>query len=91
MLYEYARGIDKRPWQPRPKRKSVSAQAGWGVRFKEDSEVNQFANIPVYPARNREGGCWPCRFGVLTLCELKITAQTAWSNALVDHLRFRAG
>lgn len=31
-----ARGEDRRPWEPRPPRKSVSAQCSWGVRCDDD-------------------------------------------------------
>jgi len=41
-IFEYCRGIDTRPWNPRPIRKSVSAQISWGVRMKTDSEVEDF-------------------------------------------------
>lgn len=41
-LYYYCRGIDKRPWEPRPERKSISAQISWGVRMSNDSEVEEF-------------------------------------------------
>jgi len=41
-VFGYARGIDKRPWQPRPPRRSVGAQVSWGVRFKDEEEVYVF-------------------------------------------------
>ena len=38
-----ARGVDKRPWEPVALRKSVGAQASWGVRFNQISEAEHFA------------------------------------------------
>ena len=41
-LFELCRGIDSRRWDPRPARKSVSAQISYGVRMSEHEEVHQF-------------------------------------------------
>ena len=41
-LYEYARGIDKRPWNQVVERKTISAQISWGVRMENDKEVKDF-------------------------------------------------
>ena len=38
-----AQGKDPRPWEARPTRKSVGAQASWGVRFSTQPEVDKFA------------------------------------------------
>ena len=42
-LLAYARGGDPRPWEPRPERKSVGAQASWGVRFESDEALRSSA------------------------------------------------
>ena len=42
-LLASARGVDKRPWEPVALRKSVGAQASWGVRFNQPSEAEHFA------------------------------------------------
>ena len=40
-LRAFARGSDRRPWQA-PVRRSVGAQASWGVRFNRPEEVEHF-------------------------------------------------
>ena len=42
-LLAFARGVDQRPWEAQALRRSVGAQASWGVRFSEDREVHHFA------------------------------------------------
>eukprot|EP00930_Biecheleria_cincta_P032690 TRINITY_DN22669_c0_g1_i1.p1 TRINITY_DN22669_c0_g1~~TRINITY_DN22669_c0_g1_i1.p1 ORF type:complete len:1006 (-),score=195.95 TRINITY_DN22669_c0_g1_i1:111-3002(-) len=41
-LHSLARGVDERPWEPRPRRKSVGAQISWGVRFTLQEQVQAF-------------------------------------------------
>ena len=42
-LRGYAKCADKRPWEPRPVRKSIGAQSSWGVRFETAAEAATFA------------------------------------------------
>jgi hypothetical protein len=42
-LREYANAVDRRPWEPRPTRKSIGAQSSWGVRFHTAAEAEAFA------------------------------------------------
>lgn len=37
-LVDMAKGIDSRPWEPRPPRKSVSAQCSYGLRCEDDEK-----------------------------------------------------
>ncbi|CAE7359776.1 Rev1, partial [Symbiodinium sp. KB8] len=41
-LFRLCRGIDDRPWDPRPPRKSVGAQIAWGVRFEDSEALRRF-------------------------------------------------
>eukprot|EP00439_Symbiodinium_sp_Y106_P041327 s2006_g5.t1 len=41
-LFRLSRGIDDRPWDPRPPRKSVGAQIAWGVRFEDTEALRHF-------------------------------------------------
>ncbi|CAE6926976.1 REV1, partial [Symbiodinium sp. CCMP2456] len=41
-LFRLCRGIDDRPWDPRPARKSVGAQIAWGVRFEGSEALRRF-------------------------------------------------
>ena len=41
-LRAFARGSDRRPWEPQAVRRSVGAQASWGVRFNRPEEVEHF-------------------------------------------------
>ena len=41
-LSRLCRGIDDRPWDPRPPRKSVGAQIAWGVRFEDLAALRSF-------------------------------------------------
>ncbi|CAE7782227.1 Rev1, partial [Symbiodinium pilosum] len=41
-LSRLCRGIDDRPWDPRPPRKSVGAQIAWGVRFEDVPALRRF-------------------------------------------------
>ena len=41
-LHEFAHGIDNRKWDPRPVRKSISAQISWGVRLSSNTEACDF-------------------------------------------------
>mmetsp|Transcript_3086 Transcript_3086/g.9736 ORF Transcript_3086/g.9736 Transcript_3086/m.9736 type:complete len:454 (+) Transcript_3086:163-1524(+) len=43
-LQGFACGRDDRPWESRPVRKSVGAQASWGVRFALASEAEHFVH-----------------------------------------------
>ncbi|CAJ1398512.1 unnamed protein product, partial [Effrenium voratum] len=41
-LHALSRGLDERPWDPRPSRKSVGAQIAWGVRFESWDKLQAF-------------------------------------------------
>jgi nucleotidyltransferase/DNA polymerase involved in DNA repair len=41
-MYNLCRGVDTRPWNPRPERDSVSVQISWGVRMQTLKEVHDF-------------------------------------------------
>lgn len=41
-LLDAAKGVDRRPWEARPPRRSVGAQVTWGVRFVEAGEAVAF-------------------------------------------------
>ncbi|CAE7255536.1 Rev1 [Symbiodinium natans] len=43
-LFHRCRGIDDRPWDPRPPRKSVGAQIAWGVRFEDVAALRRFVS-----------------------------------------------
>ena len=43
VLRALASGEDTRPWEARPMRKSLGAQASWGVRFQSTSGAESFA------------------------------------------------
>lgn len=43
-LRAFVVGVDTRPWDPRPPRKSIGAQASWGVRFDTAAEANTFTS-----------------------------------------------
>eukprot|EP00928_Gymnodinium_smaydae_P017359 TRINITY_DN16631_c0_g2_i1.p1 TRINITY_DN16631_c0_g2~~TRINITY_DN16631_c0_g2_i1.p1 ORF type:complete len:986 (+),score=147.52 TRINITY_DN16631_c0_g2_i1:347-2959(+) len=41
-MQRMARGLDDRPWVPRPPRKSVGSQISWGVRFDTADQARDF-------------------------------------------------
>ncbi|CAE8627988.1 unnamed protein product [Polarella glacialis] len=52
-IHSLARGIDERPWEPRPQRKSVGAQISWGVRFDLLEEAQAFCKQLTEEAMQR--------------------------------------
>eukprot|EP00931_Biecheleriopsis_adriatica_P055698 TRINITY_DN32992_c0_g1_i1.p1 TRINITY_DN32992_c0_g1~~TRINITY_DN32992_c0_g1_i1.p1 ORF type:complete len:1112 (+),score=185.85 TRINITY_DN32992_c0_g1_i1:113-3448(+) len=54
-LHSLAYGVDERPWEPRPRRKSVGAQISWGVRFDVVEKAHDFCKQLTEEALRRLG------------------------------------
>jgi len=54
-LFNLCRGVDSRPWNPRPLRDSVSVQISWGVRMQNLNEVHEFLGELARECYNRLG------------------------------------
>lgn len=52
-LWELAHGTDNRPWEEKPKRRSIGAQCTWGVRFASQDEVREFINNLAHEVSRR--------------------------------------
>ncbi|KAJ8601739.1 hypothetical protein CTAYLR_006752 [Chrysophaeum taylorii] len=66
-----ARGIDDRPWEPRPPRKSVSAQCSYGVRCGDEADASRLIDRLVDEVAVRAKRLLPPSAG-LKGCGIKI-------------------
>ena len=86
-LLAYARGGDPRPWEPRPERKSVGAQASWGVRFESDEGAEKFCRdlARQVAERMRQGAAVKGRSLTLKLWRAMRDAPAGMSKGHLGH------
>ena len=86
-LLAYARGGDPRPWEPRPERKSVGAQASWGVRFESDDGAEKFCRdlARQVAERMRQGAAVKGRSLTLKLWRAMRDAPAGMSKGHLGH------
>ena len=86
-LLAHARGGDPRPWEPRPERKSVGAQASWGVRFESDEGAEKFCRdlARQVAERMRQGAAVKGRSLTLKLWRAMRDAPAGMSKGHLGH------
>ena len=85
-LRALAIGEDTRPWEPRPARKSLGAQASWGVRFDTTEKAATFArNLAAEVESKMRGQGLRCRSISLKLWRAGRGAPPGTSKGSMGH------